>query len=127
MTMGGNFDALGRMIKVALLILAIIAGLILLGAALAKCAQEDCLVMEAHNLRVAENVLELLGHQIKAYDGVAIGPEEKRAQGTALVILRGHNPQGQWFCFALECDQGAIKAPVKVYPLKRPPVGWKGD
>jgi hypothetical protein len=117
------------LLKAVMISSAIIVAIMVLWCSLARCGEADeanTYVLEDFNLRHAEQALAVTGHQVRCFDGVALGTHTHRMAGTALIILRGRDQRGDWYCYTLQAEEGAIKK-IKVYPLKRPPAAWKGD
>jgi hypothetical protein len=114
-----------RWIKVGILILAI-AGLMALLRGLARGEEPNTYILQDYNLRSAEDVLAVAGHQVRCFDGRAVGTAAQRQNGTALIAVRGRDLRGKWFIYILQAEEGAIKK-IKVYPLPRPPADWKGE
>jgi hypothetical protein len=110
---------MSRTLKIAIIFFALaclIAGL----ARIARCQETpQPLAMKAHNLRAAEEVLAKAGHEVKALDGTTVADNKQRQEGTGLIFLRGCNLQGEWFCYALEAEEGSITR-IKLYPIKSP-------
>ena len=114
-----------RWIKVGILILAI-AGLMALLRGLARGEEPNTYILQDYNLRSAEEVLAMAGHQVRCFDGRAVGKTAQRLQGTALILIRARDIKGAWALYVLQAEEGAIKK-IKVYPLPRPPADWKGE
>jgi len=111
--------------KTLLLLIAAALVLIVLRG-LARGEEANTYILQDYNLRSAEEVLAVAGHQVKCFDGRAVGKQEQRLQGTALILVRGRDLKGVWALYVLQAEQGAIKK-IKVYPLPRPPADWKGE
>jgi hypothetical protein len=87
---------------------------------LAHCQEPPYpLAMKDHNLRAAELMLSQAGHEVKAFDGKTVATDKQRQEGTAFIFIRGYNPEGKWFCYAVEAEEGNIKR-IKLYPIKNP-------
>ncbi len=113
-----------RVVKIAVLILAV-AGAMMLLRGLGYCQEPNTYILEDYNLRHAEEVLAVAGHQVRCFDGRAVGTLAQRKAGTALIAIRGRDSRGEWFLYVLQAEEGAIKR-IKIYPLQRPPAEWKG-
>jgi hypothetical protein len=95
---------------------------------LAAAHSEECgnyLTMDRDNLACAERYLATHGHQVKAYEGIAMGPLESREQGTGVNAIRGRDKQGCWLWWVWE-NQGYILVRIRTYPAKQP-VDFKGE